>query len=382
MSLTALLDKAVGGEYLSPREGIALLAAGPEWHEPIRVAADALNRELNGDRVSYVVNRNFNFTNICYTDCSFCGFKRGHSQAEAFDTDLDQLDATVATFEDVDELCIQGGINPEHDLDYYCELLRRLKQWKPTIHLHAYSAQEVWELGRRMDMPVEAVLDRLVDAGMDTMPGTAAENFHPSVRRRIAPGKLPAADWFRIHHAAHARGVLSNFTIMFGHLEQPHHVIYHLEMCRTEQRRDWGFTEFVPLLFIPYDNDLGRRLKMGDTVPWPSIQRLYAVTRLYLGDVVRNLQTSWVKLGLEGAVEILNWGANDFGGTLMAESITRMSGGAHGQKQEEQHLIDVIRASGKTPWRRSTTYQAVMPDGTKAPGPDVAPARARCLVAA
>ncbi len=382
MSLSALLDKAVGGEYLTPREGIALLAAGADWHEPIRQAADALNRQLNGDRVSYVINRNYNFTNICYTDCAFCGFKRGHSQDGAFDTDLATLDATLATFEDVDEICIQGGINPRHDLDYYCELLGRLKAWKPTIHLHAYSAQEIWELARRMDMTVEAVLDRVVEAGMDTMPGTAAENFHPQIRQQIAPGKLPAADWFRIHHAAHERGVLSNYTIMFGHLEQPHHVIYHLEMCRTEQPRTWGFTEFVPLLFIPYDNPLGRRLKMTDTAPWPYVQRLYAVARLYLSDVVRNLQTSWVKLGVEGAVEILDWGANDFGGTLMAENITRMSGGPHGQKQEEQQLIDAIRSGGKTPWRRSTTYQEVLPDRTKRPGPDFAPARARQLAVA
>lgn len=382
MSLTAVLDKAGAGAYLTPREGIALLAADAQWHEPIRQAADALNRQLNGDRVSYVVNRNFNFTNVCYTDCTFCGFKRTHRETGAYDTDLGDLDRVVADFEDVDELCVQGGINPDHDLDYYCDLLRGLKTWKPSIHLHAYSAQEVWELGRRMDLPVETVLDRLAEAGMNSMPGTAAENFHPDVRRRIAPGKLPAADWFRIHHAAHERGVASNATIMFGHLEQPHHTIYHLEMVRTEQRRGWGFTEFVPLMFIPYENALGRALNMTDTVPWAYVQRLYAVARLYLGDTIRNLQTSWVKLGVQGAVEILDWGANDFGGTLMSESITRLSGGRHGQKQEEAQLRDAIRSGGKVPWRRTTTYAEVLPDGRRVPGPDHAPARARELAVA
>lgn len=382
MSLASVLDRAVAGDYLSPREGIALLAAGPEWHEPIRQAADALNRQLNGDRVSYVVNRNYNFTNICYTNCKFCGFKRGHTEAGAFDTDLAALDQVTDTFEDVDELCVQGGINPDHDLDYYCDLLRGLKRWKPTVHLHAYSAQEIWEVARRMGLSVEAVLDRLVEAGLDTVPGTAAENFHPEVRQRIAPGKLPASDWFRIHHAAHDRGVLSNCTIMFGHVEQPHHVIYHLDMYRTEQQRDWGFTEFVPLMFIPYENPLGRELGMTETAPWSYVQRLYTVTRLYLGDTTRNLQTSWVKLGVQGAVEILDWGANDFGGTLMAESITRLSGGQHGQKQEEQQIIDAIRSGGKTPWRRTTTYAEVRPDGTRVPGPDHAPGRAKQLAVA
>ena len=382
MVLTALLDKAVAGDSLSPREGIALLTAEADWHEPIRQAADALNRQLNGDRVSYVVNRNFNFTNICYTNCTFCGFKRGHGDAGAYDTDLADLDRVVAEFEDVDELCIQGGINPDHDLDYYCALLRGLKTWKPSVHLHAYSAQEIWELGRRMDMPVEAVLDRLKEAGMGTMPGTAAENFHPEVRQRIAPGKLPAADWFRIHHAAHARGIPSNGTLMFGHLEQPHHVIYHLDLLREAQRRDWGFTEFVPLMFVPYDNPLGRTLNMTETAPWPYVQRLYAVSRLYLGRAFRNLQTSWVKLGMSGALEILDWGANDFGGTLMAESITRLSGGQHGQKQEEQQLIEAICGAGRVPWRRTTTYAEVHPDGTRVPGPDPAPARRQQLAAA
>lgn len=382
MSLLSTLDRAAAGERLAPKDGIALLTADADWHEPIRQAADTLNRALNGDRVSYVVNRNYNFTNVCYTNCRFCGFKRSRKADGAFDLDLADLDRVTATFENVDEICVQGGINPEHDLDYYCELLRGLKRWKPSVHLHAFSAQEIWELARRMEMPVEAILDQLIEAGLDTVPGTAAENFHPWVRARIAPGKLPASMWFRIHHAAHARGIPSNCTIMFGHLEQAHHLIYHLEMLRTEQMRDWGFTEFVPLLFIPFQNELGRALGMTDTAPWEYVQRVYATCRLYLGPTMRNLQTSWVKLGMAGALEILNWGANDFGGTLMAENITRLSGGAHGQRQEEETLAGAIRDAGRTPWRRTTTYKEVLPDGTRVAGPSWAPLRDAALAAA
>jgi len=382
MSIQPILDRAVDGRELSPKEGIALLSANDDWHEPIRQAADALNTRLNGDRVSYVVNRNYNFTNVCYTNCAFCGFKRPAGHEEAWDLELDRLPEVTAEFEDVDELCVQGGINPKHDLDYYCELLRGLKKWKPTVHLHAFSAQEIWELSRRTGIGIDTILDRLKEAGLGSIPGTAAENFHPDIRAQIAPGKLPAADWFRIHHAAHDRGIPSNGTIMFGHLEEPHHLIYHLELFKQEQRRDWGFTEFVPLLFIPYDNPLGHRLDMHETKSWEYIQRFYAVTRLYLGETVRNLQTSWVKLGMAGALEILEWGANDFGGTLMSESITRMSGGSHGTKQEEEAIVQAIRGRGKTPWRRTTAYGEVLPDGSRIPGPGWAPAQSRDLAAA
>ena len=328
--------------------------------------AEAKNRRQNGEVVTYVVNRNANFTRVCQVGCSFCGFGRRPGTAGATTDRIDEVVARVGQTPWVTEVCLQGGIDPDLKPEYYLDLARALREAFPHLHLHAFSPMEIDSLCEKSGREPEEMVAKLRAAGVGSIPGTAAEILVDAVRRKISRNKLPVARWVRIVRAAHRAGLRSSATLMFGHVESWEDIREHFGVLRRIQEETGGFTELVPLAFIPNQNRLGALLArrwggMGrlEARIRRRARRLYPLARMVLGDVIPNLQTSWVKLGPERAGESLSWGCNDFGGTLYEESITRSSGGQHGEKMEPEEIEGVIRSAGREPRVRSTLYGTV-----------------------
>jgi len=349
------------GEELSEDELTALFSeTRPEVVEEMRVAADELRAELAGERATFVVNRNINFTNICVVGCAFCGFGQGRRSPDAYEVSEADFAARIAEAVEfgATELCMQGGIHPDLTLEEYGKWLRLAKDVAPQLHLHAYSPMEVHYMCERSGKRPEQVFEYLLECGLGSTPGTAAEVLDDGVRQRISPNKLPAERWVEIVEAAHRAGLRSTSTVMFGHIEEPRELARHMRVVRALQERTGGITEFVPLSFIPFNTMLGRthgieEIAMADNL------RHTAAFRLALGRTIRNLQASWVKMGLEGATESLRWGVNDLGGTLMEENISRMAGSQHGVRLEPEQLIAAARAAGREPAQRTTLYEIV-----------------------
>ena len=320
-------------------------------------------QQQHGDVVTYVVNRNANFTRVCQVGCAFCGFGRRPGTRGATSDTIDEVVARVGKTPWVTEVCLQGGIDPSLSPEYYFDLIRALREAYPSMHLHAFSPMEIDSLCEKLGQQPEEVVVRLRAAGVGSIPGTAAEILIDRVRRKISRNKLPAERWIRIVKAAHRAGLRSSATILFGHVETWEDIRAHFEVLRRVQGETGGFTEFVPLAFVPYENRLGRLLAQRDGGMIRLAERirrrarrLYPLARLILGDLIPNLQTSWVKLGVQGAVDSLEWGCNDFGGTLYEESITRSSGGRHGERLEPEAIEAAIRNAGRIPRRRTTLY--------------------------
>ena len=358
------LTRALRGESLSVEETLRWVQADGSAHDEIRDAADALTRRLHGEVVTYVVNRNANFTNVCTTHCSFCGFYRPPGHPEAYTRSVGAVVERVMQTPWVTEVCLQGGIHPDLGLDYYEELLRALKRALPGVHLHAYSPMEIHSLCLKSGLEPRAVLERLREAGLGSVPGTAAEILDDAMRDQLSPDKLRAAEWEAIIEAAHQTGLRSTATVLFGHRESWEDLIRHLDRIRSLQRRTGGFTEFVPLAFVPYRNRLGGALAREAGVSPEAlaeagaerVERLYPLARLFFGEEIPNLQTSWVKLGPERAADMLRSGCNDFGGTLYEESITRESGGRFGECMTPVEIETAIRSVGRIPRQRTTLY--------------------------
>ncbi|NBS79258.1 MAG: CofH family radical SAM protein [Verrucomicrobia bacterium] len=336
------------------------------WKMPLadlREAAREKTQRQHGRKVTYVINRNANFSRICTVGCSFCGFGKRPGTAGATSDRIDEVVARVGKTPWVTEVCLQGGIDPGLSPRYYFDLVRALKGAFPWMHLHAFSPMEIDSLCEKAGCGVEVMVAKLRAAGVGTIPGTAAEILVDAVRRKISRNKLPAGRWVEIVKAAHRAGLRSSATILFGHVERWEDIRSHFEVLRGVQEETGGFTEFVPLAFVPYLNRLGlllaRRgggMKALEERIRRRAMRLYPLARMVLGDVIPNLQTSWVKLGVEGAVESLGWGCNDFGGTLYEESITRSSGGKHGEGLEPETIVAAIRQAGHEPSQRTTLY--------------------------
>lgn len=358
------LTRALRGESPSVDETLRWVQADGSADDEIRDAADALNRRLHGEVVTYVVNRNANFTNVCTTHCSFCGFYRPPGHPEAYTRSVGAVVERVLQTPWVTEVCLQGGIHPDLGLDYYEELLRALKRALPGVHLHAYSPMEIHSLCLKSGLEARAVLERLREAGLGSVPGTAAEILDDAMRDQLSPDKLRAAEWEAIIEAAHQTGLRSTATVLFGHRESWEDLIRHLDRIRSLQRRTGGFTEFVPLAFVPYRNRLGGALAREAGVSPEAlaeagaerVERLYPLARLFFGEEIPNLQTSWVKLGPERAAAMLRSGCNDFGGTLYEESITRESGGRFGECMTPVEIETAIRSVGRIPRQRTTLY--------------------------
>jgi 5-amino-6-(D-ribitylamino)uracil---L-tyrosine 4-hydroxyphenyl transferase len=370
-AIAAILDRAHTGHDITPAEGLLLLQqTDPAALAAIRHTADALRHRQAGDTVTYVINRNINFTNICEQHCSFCAFRRDAEDDGAYWLDLGQIleKATDAVQRHATELCMQGGLNPEakrhgRSLDYYLAIVTALKTQFPQLHLHAFSPQEVEFIAREDRLSFHDVLLALRDAGVDSLPGTAAEVLDDAVRHILCPEKINTATWLTIVGTAHQLGLPTTSTLLSGHIETPAQQIQHLEQLRLLQQRAQqsgvtGITEFILLPFVGQDAPKPLRRRVGRDQPvLADALHLTAVARIYLGNWIPNHQPSWVKLGLAGATEALTWGCNDLGGTLMEEHITTMAGAQGGTCLEVADLQGAIAALQRPHRQRDTLYR-------------------------
>jgi FO synthase len=355
------IAKGRRGEALTEDELTALFAeTRPAVIEEMRVAADELRAELAGETATFVVNRNVNFTNICVVGCAFCGFGQGKRSPDAYHVSEEEFQARVQEAVDygATEICMQGGIHPDYTLEHYGRWLRAVKDVGPQLHLHAYSPMEIHYMCERSGKSPDAVFDYLLECGLGSTPGTAAEVLHDGVRTRISPNKLPVARWVEIIEACHRSGLRSTSTVMFGHIEEPWELARHMRVIRELQERTGGITEFVPLSFIPFNTLLGRTHGVEEISRSENLKHT-AAFRLALGKTITNLQASWVKMGLDAATESLRWGVNDLGGTLMEENISRMAGSQHGVRLDPPELIEAARKAGRQPAQRTTLYEIV-----------------------
>ncbi|HWB68533.1 MAG TPA: 5-amino-6-(D-ribitylamino)uracil--L-tyrosine 4-hydroxyphenyl transferase CofH [Solirubrobacterales bacterium] len=355
------IAKGREGAELSEDELTALFAeTRPEVIESMRAAADGLRAELAGERVTFVVNRNINFTNVCVVGCAFCGFGQGRRSPDAYEVSEEDFAARIeeAVSFGATELCMQGGIHPDLTLEEYGRWLRLAKQVAPQLHLHAYSPMEVHYMCERSGKGPDEVFEYLLECGLGSTPGTAAEVLDDGVRQRISPNKLPVGRWVEIIEASHRAGLRSTSTVMFGHIEEPRELARHMRVIRALQERTGGITEFVPLSFIPFNTMLGRTHGIEEISATENLKHT-AAFRLALGKTIPNLQASWVKMGLDAATEALRWGVNDLGGTLMEENISRMAGSQHGVRLEVDDLVAAARKAGRTPAQRTTLYEIV-----------------------
>jgi FO synthase len=352
------ITRARDGAALTPDELTALFAeTRPEAIEDMRQAADELRAELAGETVTFVVNRNLNVSNVCVVGCAFCGFGQGKRSPDAYEYGRDEFAERVAEAVafGATELCMQSGIHPDWGLEDYEGWLSFARQLAPQLHLHAYSPMEVAHMCDVSGLAPEAVFARLRAAGLGSTPGTAAEVLHDGVRQRISPNKLPVERWVQIVEASHRTGLRSTVTVMFGHIEEPWELAEHMRVVRALQARTGGFTEFVPLSFIPFHTLLGRTHGVQEISVEENLKHT-AAFRLALGRSVVNLQASWVKMGLDAATEALRWGVNDLGGTLMEENISRLAGSAHGVRLEPADLVAAAHRAGRPAAERTTLY--------------------------
>ena len=357
-----IVDKACAGETLSETEVTRLFRAREAEFAAVCAAADALRAAVNGDRVSYIVNRNINYTNVCYFRCRFCAFSKGklseNLRGQPYDLSLDEIErrAHEAWRRGATEVCMQGGIHPEYTGSTYIDIICAVKRAAPEIHVHAFSPLEIWQGARTIDVSVAEFLATLRGAGLGTLPGTAAEILDDEVRAVICPDKINTAQWFEAMETAHSAGVRSTATIMYGHVEKPLNWARHLLRIRALQARTGGFTEFVPLPFVHMEAPLylKRGARRGPT--FREAVLMHAVARLVLHPRIINIQTSWVKMGPAGVAACLDAGANDLGGTLMNETITRAAGATFGQEMPPEAMDALITSMGRVPVQRTTLY--------------------------
>ncbi len=360
--LGAVLRAAENGDDLAIGDIELLFAARGSDFDEVCSAADALRRKMNGDAVSYVVTRNINYTNICGYHCTFCAFSKGKAHEDlrgpAYDLELAEVArrAEEAWARGGTEVCMQGGIHPDYTGETYLALCRAVKQAVPQIHVHAFSALEIRHGAGTLGLSLTRYLERLRDAGLASLPGTAAEILDDEIRAELCPDKLNTAEWIEVMRAAHAVGLRTTATIMYGHIERPLNWARHLLHIRNIQKRTGGFTEFVPLPFVHMEAPIFRKsgARMGPT--YREAILMHAVARLALHPHVTNIQASWVKLGGQGALRALRSGVNDLGGTLMNESISRAAGAAHGQELEPERMEALIGSAGRTARLRNTLY--------------------------
>ena len=363
MTIQAILDKALAGEELTALEGAALFSAHGEGLDRLVAVADELRRRRVGDQVSYVVNRNINFTNVCVKRCGFCAFSRGHLAEQGYFLPLEEVLRRVREAWELGatEVCLQAGLPPRIQGSFYIDLCGAIKKEVPGIHIHAFSPEEVLYGATISSCTVEEYIAELKNAGLGSLPGTSAEILDDDVREHISPGRISTQNWIRVIRAAHLAGLPTTSTIMYGHVETPLQRARHLALIREIQKETRGFTEFVPLSFIRTEAPMVRK----SIVPVPldvsrdDVLRMYAISRLMLDGWVNNLQATWVKQGPELAQVCLHAGANDFGGTLMNESISTSAGAPHGQFLTPAGIRKRIWAAGRVPVERSTKYEAL-----------------------
>jgi FO synthase subunit 2 len=373
-----VLDRALEGREIDVDEAVLLCGARGSALHALAAVADHLRREQVGDRVGYVVNRNVNFTNVCVKACRFCAFSRTRRSEEGYFLPVDEVvrRAVEAHAHGATEVCVQAGLAPGVDAAFYARLVRAIKAAVPEMHVHALSPEEVKYAAAQGGGSIRDVLTEMKDAGLGSLPGTSAEVLDDGVRARIAPGRITTAEWIEVVTTAHALGLPTTSTIMYGHVESDLHRMRHLALLRSIQRETGGFTEFVPLSFVHEEAPMTLRQQLPDLRPGPTgddVIRLYSIARLVLGKSIRNIQVSWVKDGMRQAQWLLACGANDFGGTLINESISTSAGASHGQLQTPAALRRAIRDAGRIPYERSTRYDVVRELGATPAGDEAHP---------
>jgi 7,8-didemethyl-8-hydroxy-5-deazariboflavin synthase CofH subunit len=353
------LQAAMGGAELSFEQGLKLATAEGAALEALLTVADQLRRETVGHAITYVVNRNINFTNVCFVGCSFCGFGRGPGAADAYSLSFEEVvrRAREAWDRDATEVCIQGGLPRDLDGFFYRDLLRAVKRAIPEMHVHAFSPMEIDYGVLKTGMPLRDYLQMMKDEGLGSIPGTAAEILDDRVRQELSPNKLPAGRWVEIITAAHELGIPTTSTMMYGHVEEPADWVHHILLLRAIQKRTGGFTEFVPLSFIHENTRLYRHGGARPGAKREEHLRVHALARVLLHGAIKNLQVSWVKLGFETSLACLQAGANDFSGTLMEESISKAAGATFGEFVSPEEFRAKIRSIGRVPAERTTTYK-------------------------
>jgi len=363
--IKAALSRAERGVRLEEREVESLFTARGAEVRALARLADEVRREINGNFVTYVITRNINYTNICYFRCQFCAFSkgklaenlRGKPELLSVREVVDRCHEAVAR--DATEVCMQGGIHPSFTGDFYVELLQAIKDELPDLHVHAYSPLEVFQGAQTAGRTVAEQLRLLKAAGLGSLPGTAAEILDDRIRKYLCPDKINTAQWAMVIEEAHRQGLRTTSTIMFGSIDGPQNWARHLMVLRDIQDKTGGFTEFVPLPFVHMEAPMFRKGRARRGPTWEEVVKMHAVARLALRGAIDNIQVSWVKCGLDGSRLILNGGANDLGGTLMNESISRAAGASHGQEVTPDQMRTTIRSIGRVPAQRTTTYGIV-----------------------
>jgi len=355
------LERALGGEDISVDEATVLFEVDGPALTAVALVADELRRRSAGDVVTYVINRNINFTNVCIKHCGFCAFSRDHREEEGYLLPIEEVVRRARQAWDLGstEVCIQAGLPPKMDGYYYVDLTRALKKELPDLHIHGFSPEEVLYGSIRARCSIRDYIGALKDAGVGSLPGTSAEILDDEVRARIAPGRISTAQWIEVITTAHELGVRTTSTIMYGHIETNRQRAAHIALLRDIQRQTGGFTEFVPLSFIHEEAPMWRKGLIQGIRPGATgaeVVKMYAVSRIMLNNWIRNLQVSWVKEGTKLAQLCLNAGCNDFMGTLINESISTAAGAAHGQRLRPREMRRIIRDIGRLPAERSTTY--------------------------
>jgi 7,8-didemethyl-8-hydroxy-5-deazariboflavin synthase CofH subunit len=354
-----VLETAIEGGELGFEHGMWLATTNGTALDALITVADYLRRETNGDAITYVVNRNINFTNVCFVGCSFCGFGRGPGAVDAYSLSPGDVarKAVEAWERGATEVCIQGGLPRDLDGFFYRDILRAIKRAVPTMHVHAFSPMEISYGVDKTGMQLRDYLRMMKDEGLGSIPGTAAEILDDRVRQELSPNKLPVARWVEIITAAHELGIPTTSTMMYGHVEEPADWVRHILLLRSLQKRTGGFTEFVPLGFI---HEKTRLFKHGGARAGAGREehlRVHALSRVLLHGAIKNIQVSWVKLGFESSLACLNAGANDFSGTLMEENISKAAGATHGEYVAPPEFRRLIRSIGRIPAERTTTYK-------------------------
>jgi 7,8-didemethyl-8-hydroxy-5-deazariboflavin synthase CofH subunit len=359
-----VLEHALEGHDVSVDDAVVLCGARGEALHALVLTADEVRRRQVGEVVRYVVNRNVNFTNVCVKACRFCAFSRTRRSDEGYFLPVEEIvrRALEAKAYGATEVCLQAGLAPGVGAPLYVDLVRSIKAAAPDLHLHAFSPEEVKYAAAQSGWSIRRVLEELKGAGLGSLPGTSAEVLDERVRARIAPGRIGVEEWIDVVTTAHALGLPTTSTIMYGHVETDAERMRHLDLLRSIQRTTGGFTEFVPLSFVHEEAPMTLRQQLPELRPGPTghdVVRLVAIARLMLGDSLRNVQVSWVKEGMRQAQWLLACGANDFGGTLMNESISTSAGASYGQLQTPSALRRAIRDAGRIPAERNTRYEVL-----------------------
>ncbi len=360
-----VLESSLAGVPPTVSQTALLLGARGDDVDAIAAAADELRRQRVGDTVTYVVNRNINYTNVCYFRCGFCAFSKGprslNLRGDPYLMTVNEVveRTTEAAARGATEVCLQGGIHPRFTGQFYVDVLSSIKEAVPDIHVHGFTPLEVWQGADTLGMTIRSFLEMLKEAGLGTLPGTAAEILDDRVRKHLCPDKIRTSQWAEVMLEAHRLGLRSTSTIMFGHIDDPRSWANHLEVLRKIQRRTGGFTELVPLPFVHMAAPIYLRGRARPGPTWDEVVLVHAVARLALDGLIPNIQASWVKLGLEGAARLLEAGCNDFGGTLMNETISRAAGASHGQEMDPADFERAISRMGRVPRRRSTLYELI-----------------------